>query len=93
MKGGVEMNYLRGRRVGMGLSSSEVAEYLGIPVTTYCYRERNQTGFSDEEKIRLAKLFDWTPIQMNKYLYGGMLPISENNTWEDIAKMQSFSSD
>ena len=75
------MNNVKGRRVGLGMSASAVASHLGMAVSNYLNRERGFTKFSDEEKISISKLFGWSPLEMNIYLYDGMLPIDEHNVW------------
>ena len=77
----MDLNHVKGRRNAMGLSSKQVAEALGIPVTNYLNRERGKTKFSDEEKVKLAKLFGWTPEEMNTYLYDGKLPLDGQTKW------------
>lgn len=68
-------NPIRGSREWSGYTQQDVADYLGIKCGAYRKKESGNAPFTDEEKVKLAELFDWTVEQMNLYLYGGILPI------------------
>lgn len=87
-----KMNFVRGRRAGLGMSAAKVAEHLGMSKGNYLYKERGKVKFSDSEKIMLSQLFGWSPSEMNKYLYDGVLPLDKNAVWQDVSEMQLSSS-
>ncbi|MCD8294905.1 MAG: helix-turn-helix domain-containing protein [Clostridia bacterium] len=61
-------------RVRKGLSQEEVAKELNMKAPTYRSKENGRGGFSDADKVKLAKLLGWDYSQMNEYLYDGVLP-------------------
>lgn len=50
-------NKVSGYRNMMGLTQREVAAYLGITSQSYSNKERGYRAFSDDEKVKLKKLF------------------------------------
>lgn len=50
-------NKVSGYRNMLGLTQREVAAYLGITSQSYSNKERGYRGFSDDEKVKLKKLF------------------------------------
>lgn len=68
---------IKGARTRLGYKQSDVAEKLGIPTATYRKKESGESRFTDKEKIALADFLELTPIQLNNYLYDGLLPIGK----------------
>lgn len=68
---------IKGARARLGLKQYQMAEMLGTSVSTYSDKENGKRKFTDDEKVRLIQIFDWTPSQMNDYLFDGKLPIGE----------------
>jgi len=74
-------NEIGGARKRLRITQQEVANRLGIPLPTYIKKERGESPFTDTQKVELAKILDWTPLQMNRFLYDGLLPINAENHW------------
>lgn len=74
-------NLIGGARKMLGLTQQNVADHLGLKLPTYVTKEKGQTSFTDEQKVALAKLFNWSPSEMNVYLYNGQLPIGSDAKW------------
>ena len=66
---------IKGARARLGYKQRQMAEQLGIPTSSYCNKENGVVKFTDAEKVKLAELLGWTPVQMNDYLFDGVLPI------------------
>ncbi len=69
---------IRGARARLGYTQQFMAEYLDISVGSYSAKERGDTKFTDGEKVKVAKLFNWSLSEMNDFLYDGMLPIGNS---------------
>ena len=67
---------IKGARARLGFKQQYMADQLGISLPSYRKKENGDIRFSDEEKVKLAKLLELSPKQLNDYLYDGMLPIS-----------------
>ena len=68
-------NEIKGARTRLGLTQEHMATELEISVSSYQKKEGGIVKFSDEEKVKVAKILELSPKQMNDYLYNGMLPI------------------
>lgn len=66
---------IKGARARLGYTQQYVAEQLDISYPSYRAKESGKVRFSDVEKIKLAELLELTPVQLNDYLYDGLLPI------------------
>ncbi len=56
-----------------------MADNLGISVATYRKKESGVIRFTDKEKVKVTKLLELTPAQMNDFLFDGELPIGSAN--------------
>lgn len=70
---------IKGARARLGYKQKQVAEKLGIAVSSYCNKENGITKFTDEEKFKLADVLGLTPAQLNAFLFDGKLPIGTND--------------
>ncbi len=61
-------------RIRKEMTAAQVAEKIGIKASTYRAKENGTSRFTDAEKVKLAEVLGWDYAQMNKYLYGGVLP-------------------
>ncbi|MDU1252905.1 MAG: helix-turn-helix transcriptional regulator [Peptostreptococcaceae bacterium] len=52
----MNVNILKSLRVKQGLKQQDVANYLGITVSAYNYKENGKRKFSIDEAIKLARL-------------------------------------
>jgi transcriptional regulator with XRE-family HTH domain len=60
-----KVNYLlKGKRVSINKTQSEVAEYLGIHKSAYAMKERGKRRFTLPEVERLAVLFMLSPEEV-----------------------------
>lgn len=75
-----KVNEVKGARTRLGYTQQDMADYLGITLPTYRKRESGVVKFTDEDKAKLTKLFEWDFDQMNRYLYDGMLPFDGAQT-------------
>ncbi len=66
---------IKGARARLGFKQQYMADQLGISLPSYRKKENGDIRFSDEEKVKLAKLLELSPKQLNDYLYDGMLPL------------------
>lgn len=66
---------IKGRVRELGYTQQFMADSLGMNYNTYRAKENGKIRFSDVEKVKLAELLEWTPAQLNDYLYDGLLPI------------------
>ena len=75
---GGELNETAGnqrRSCQIRVKQQYMADQLGISLPSYRKKENGDIRFSDEEKVKLAKLLELSPKQLNDYLYDGMLPL------------------
>ena len=68
----LELEYARKRK---GKSKEDMAALIGKSVVSYGKKERGEVGFSDEEKVIVARELDLTPEQVNVIFFDGCLPI------------------
>lgn len=68
----LELEYARRRK---GKSKEDMAALIGKSVVSYGKKERGEVGFSDEEKVIVARELDLTPEQVNVIFFDGGLPI------------------
>ena len=66
---------IKGARTRLGYTQQYVADSLGISYPSYRVKESGKVRFSDVEKVKLAELLELSPVQLNDYLYDGLLPI------------------
>ena len=62
-----------------GYKQQYMADNLGISVATYRKKESGVIRFTDKEKVKVTKLLELTPAQMNDFLFDGELPIGSAN--------------
>ena len=70
---------IKGARARLGYKQQYMADNLGISVATYRKKERGVIRFTDKEKVKVTKLLELTPAQMNDFLFDGELPIGSAN--------------
>ena len=70
---------IKGARVRLGYKQQYMADNLGISVATYRKKESGVIRFTEKEKIKVTKLLELTPVQMNDFLFDGELPIGSIN--------------
>ena len=66
---------IKGARVRLGYKQHFMADSLGISISTYQKKEGGFVRFSDDEKVKMTKILQLTPAQMNDFLFDGELPI------------------
>lgn len=66
---------IKGARARLGYTQQFMADQLEMNYHSYRKKESGEVRFTDEEKIRVARLLELTPVQMNDYLFDGKLPI------------------
>lgn len=76
-------NEIKGARTRLGLTQEYMATELDISLSSYQKKEGGIVKFSDKEKVKVAKILNLSPKQMNDYLYNGILPIGNVtvNNW------------
>ena len=70
---------IKGARSRLGYKQQYMADNLGISVATYRKKESGVIRFTDKEKVKVTKLLELTPAQMNDFLFDGELPIGSAN--------------
>lgn len=70
----MQASRIEGKRKEIGMTQKEVADVLGIKVSTYRKKAFPPGRFSDEQKILLSKLFSLDYRQFNDIFYEGQLP-------------------
>lgn len=70
---------IKGARARLGYKQQYMADNLGISVATYRKKESGIIRFTDKEKIKVTKLLELTPTQMNDFLFDGELPLGSAN--------------
>lgn len=68
----LELEYARKRK---GKSKEDMAALIGKSVVSYGKKERGEVGFSDEEKVIVARELGLTPEQVNDIFFDGSLPL------------------
>ena len=67
----LELEYARKRKQK---SKADMAAAIGKSVVSYEKKERDEVGFSDEEKVIIARELDLTGDQVNAIFFDGSLP-------------------
>ena len=67
----LELEYARKRKQK---SKADMAAAIGKSVVSYSKKERGEVGFSDEEKVIIARELDLTADQVNAIFFDGSLP-------------------
>ncbi len=67
----LELEYARKRKQK---SKADMAAAIGKSVVSYSKKERGEVGFSDEEKVIIARELDLTGDQVNDIFFDGSLP-------------------
>lgn len=67
----LELEYARKRKQK---SKADMAAAIGKSVVSYSKKERGEVGFSDEEKVIIARELDLTVDQVNAIFFDGSLP-------------------
>lgn len=68
---------IKGARTRLGFNQQYMAEVIGKSASTYQKKESGVVRFTDKEKLKIAKVLQLTPAQMNDFLFDGELPIGE----------------
>ena len=53
----IKINKVQAYRKALGLKQSELSEILNISVPMYSRKERRETAFTDNEKVKLLNFF------------------------------------
>lgn len=72
-------NFVKGLRCTYNYSAKQIAQKLEISDSTYRKKEAGIIGFSDNEKITIAKLFGLSMEQVNRIFFDGQLPNGSGN--------------
>jgi len=67
----LELEYARKRK---NKSKEDMAAAIGKSLVSYAKKERGAVGFSDEEKVIVARELDLTTEQVNAIFFDGNLP-------------------
>lgn len=67
----LELEYARKRKQK---SKADMAAAIGKSVVSYAKKEQGKVGFSDEEKVIIARELDLTGDQVNAIFFDGSLP-------------------
>ena len=67
----LELEFARKRKQK---SKADMAAAIGKSVVSYSKKERGEVGFSDEEKVIIARELDLTGDQVNAIFFDGSLP-------------------
>lgn len=66
---------IKGARTRLGFTQQYMADQLFMSLPSYRKKESGAIRFSDDEKVKVAKILELSPKQLNDYLYDGILPI------------------
>lgn len=66
---------IKGARTRLGFTQQYMADQLCMSLPSYRKKESGAIRFSDDEKVKVAKILELSPKQLNDYLYDGILPI------------------
>lgn len=69
---------IKAQRVRLGLTQGTVADAMDMNVHTYRNKEGGRSPFSEDEKLSLARVLQFTPCQTNDFLFDGKLPIGDS---------------
>ena len=71
------MNEIKAARIRLSLTQKDVADKMGMNIFSYQKKENGIVQFTDSQKIQPAKILQFTPNELNEYLFNGELPIRE----------------
>ena len=71
----MQIDELKAERNRLRYKQRQMAEKLGISLAAYNSKENGKSSFTDDEKKTISQMLHFTPYQMNKILYDGLLPI------------------
>lgn len=66
---------IKGARARLGYTQQFMADQLEMSYHSYRKKESGAVRFTDKEKVKVARLLELSPGQMNDYLFDGELPI------------------
>ncbi len=66
---------IKGARVRLGYKQRDVADYLKISTNSYRKKESGIVRFTDDEKVKIARLFGWDGPMVNRIFFNGELPL------------------
>ena len=66
---------IRAARARLGLTQDDVAEKMGMCLSSYCKRETGRVLMTAEECCALADILGLNLEEANEILFDGMLPI------------------
>ena len=69
---------VKAQRTRLNMTQGDVAEEMGMNIHTYRTKESGRSPFTEDEKLDLAHVLQFTPHQMNDFLFDGKLPIGES---------------
>ncbi len=71
-------NILKSERVKKALTQKDVAEALQIDVTSYCKRETGSIDFKLDEIVKLKKILNLKPSDIDEIFFDGKLELKSS---------------
>ncbi len=68
---------IKGARTRLGFKQNEVADQLGISLSSYQKKESGQIPFTEAQKFQLAKILKLTPMQTDDWLFDGQFGVEK----------------
>lgn len=68
---------IKAARIRLGFDQQYMGEVIGKSQSTYQKKECGLIRFTDKEKLKISKVLQLTPAQMNDFLFDGELPIGK----------------
>ncbi len=65
---------IKGARTRLGYTQQYVADQLNVTVNSYHKKESGRVRFTDDEKVVLAEVLQFSLEQFNDFLFDGRLP-------------------
>ena len=67
---------IRGARARLGYSQREMAERLGMSLSSYQCRESGAVEFTIDDIVKLAEVLGLNIGQINDFIFDGRLPVT-----------------
>lgn len=74
---------IKGARTRLGYTQQFMADSLEMNYHSYRKKESGAVQFTDDEKVKVARILELSFFQMNDFLFDGKLPIGKDEqlTW------------
>lgn len=69
---------IKGARARLGYTQQFMADQLEMNYHSYRKKESGVVQFTDDEKIKVARLLGLSAVQLNEFFYDGKLPIGND---------------